>query len=55
MARCPNCRHDTGDPAIEAYECPVCHRVWCDECGPACQHAGENEPHAFVLSDDAYL
>ncbi len=55
MARRPNCRHDTGELAIDAYKCPVYHRVWCDACSPACQHVREHEPHAFVPSDDAYL
>ena len=57
MARCPTCKHDTGDPAIEVFECAVCHHVWCPVCGPAksCPHEGAGEVHAFVLSDDAYL
>ncbi len=55
MARCPTCRHDTGDPTIEMYECAICHRIWCDACGPACRHVNQAEPRAFVLSDDAYL
>jgi len=55
MARCPTCRHDTGDPAIEMYECAQCHRLWCDRCGPGCRHEQETKVHAFVLSDDAYL
>ena len=57
MARCPTCRHYTGDPAIEVFECAVCHRVWCEACqrDHACRHDTETQVHAFVLSDDAYL
>lgn len=57
MARCPTCRHYTGDPAIEVFECAVCHRVWCEACqrDHACRHDTETKVHAFVLSDDAYL
>jgi len=55
MARCPACRHDTGDPAIDVYQCPTCRKVWCDACGPSCAHAGPDHAWPFVLSDDAYL
>ena len=57
MARCPTCRHDTGDPSIEMFECAVCHRVWCQSCGTkhGCRHEQAPKVHPFVLSDDAYL